>query len=123
MSRIKSVNTGPEIRVRKVIHALGCRFRLHNRSLPGSPDIVLPGRKKIIFVHGCFWHGHKKCHRAALPATNAAFWKVKIDGNKARDTAAIRKLRRDGWEVLVIWQCQTREIASLRQHLEHFLKA
>src|SRR6266850_1135769 len=85
MSRIKGENTRPEILVRKIVHSLGYRFRLHSNTLPGKPDLVLPRHEKIIFVHGCFWHGHVRCSRSALPSTNVQFWQKKILGNKSRD--------------------------------------
>jgi DNA mismatch endonuclease (patch repair protein) len=112
MSRISGSNTKPEIIVRKIIHALGFRFRLHDRNLPGTPDIVLPRHKKVIFVHGCFWHGHKGCKRSTLPTTRSAFWKNKLNGNIVRDEENIKYLRRQGWKVHVVWQCQMRESNS-----------
>lgn len=122
MSRIKSADSKPEILVRKILHALGYRFRLHYKSLPGKPDIVLPGRKKVIFVHGCFWHSHSRCRRATLPSTNVPFWQKKIEGNKARDAAVKRRLSREGWGVLVVWQCQTGELDALTSRLKAFLQ-
>lgn len=121
MSRIKGVNTKPEILVRKIAHSLGYRFRLHSNKLPGKPDLVFPIRKKIILVNGCFWHGHAQCLRAALPSTHTAFWREKIKGNKARDIRVKRILKRDGWQVLVIWQCQTKKIDQLTKRLADFL--
>src|SRR5262249_31478396 len=102
MSRIRGKNTAPEKRVRCLLHALGYRFRLHRTDLPGTPDIVLPRYKKVIFVHGCFWHGHSGCRRAALPTSNRQFWKSKIAGNKCRDKKNLRKLRSSEWRALVI---------------------
>jgi DNA mismatch endonuclease (patch repair protein) len=122
MSRIKGENTRPEILVRKIVHSLGYRFRLHSNTLPGKPDLVLPRHEKIIFVHGCFWHGHVRCSRSGLPLTNKNFWQNKIMGNKARDIRVRRKLSRDGWKVAVIWQCQTKNIGSLTKQLERFLE-
>lgn len=122
MSRIKGVNTEPEILVRQIAHSLGYRFRLHSNKLPGKPDLVFPIRKKIILVHGCFWHGHARCLRAALPSTNTAFWREKIMGNKARDIRVKRLLKRDGWQVLVIWLCQTKKIDQLTKRLTNFLE-
>lgn len=105
MGRIRNKNTGPELAVRKALHAAGFRFRLHRRDLPGRPDIVLPRLRVAIFVHGCFWHGHD-CRRGKLPEDNAEFWVEKIDRNKARDVAAQATLSQAGWTVETIWQCQ-----------------
>jgi DNA mismatch endonuclease (patch repair protein) len=93
MSRIGGKNTAPELRVRRVLHALGYRFRVHRDDLPGKPDIVLPRHQKIVLIHGCFWHGHPGCPRAALPTTNTGFWEKKISGNKKRDQSVLRELR------------------------------
>jgi DNA mismatch endonuclease (patch repair protein) len=121
MARIKGQNTKPEILVRKLVHSLGYRFRLHQQKFPGKPDLVLQRHAKIVFVHGCFWHGHKGCSRAALPASNTAFWEKKIGGNRARDIKVRRKLTRSGWKTLVVWQCQTRNIEKLSERLKRFL--
>jgi DNA mismatch endonuclease, patch repair protein len=121
MSRIKSQDTKPEILVRRLVHSLGYRFRLRLRSLPGKPDIVLARHKKVIFVHGCFWHGHSRCKRATLPSTNRLFWQNKIARNKARDKIAKKMLRHQGWEVLEVWQCQTTNNFELEQRLGQFL--
>lgn len=121
MARVKGYDTGPELIVRKMLHRLGYRFRLHCKDLPGKPDIVLPKHKKVIFVHGCFWHGHKGCHRAARPSTNVDFWNRKIDGNIRRDRKAQRLLRVMGWRVVVIWQCNTKDAELLMRRLERFL--
>ncbi len=108
MSRVKGKNTSPERIVRSFVHGLGYRFRLHVRDLPSKPDIVLPRHGKVIFVHGCFWHGHKRCLRSGRPATNKAFWKKKLDGNIERDEKNRRRLRRMGFHVLVVWECQVK---------------
>jgi DNA mismatch endonuclease (patch repair protein) len=121
MSRIGRKNTAPELRVRRLLHALGYRFRLHRNDLPGRPDIVLPRHRKVVLIHGCFWHGHPKCPRAALPTTNRLFWENKIHGNKARDRRVLRQLRRQGWDVLILWQCQLKSIESLTGRLLRFL--
>src|SRR5690242_9549357 len=113
MSHVKGSNTAVEIKVRSLLHRLGYRFRLHVSSLPGKPDIVLPRFKRVVFVHGCFWHGHSGCSRATLPKSNADFWARKIDGNIARDRNNTRRIKTLGWEVLVIWQCQTKNEAAL----------
>ena len=112
MRNIKAKDTSPEILVRSLLHRMGYRFRLHVKTLPGHPDIVLPCRRKIIFVHGCFWHAHKNCKKATLPKSNVAFWEAKILRNKARDTATRRLLKRAGWELLTIWQCQLKDLGD-----------
>lgn len=103
------------------MHRLGYRFRLYGKDLPGRPDLVLPRHRKVIFVHGCFWHGHAGCRRAARPSTNREFWDKKIDGNIARDAANIKALRKAGWKVLVIWQCSTKDLARIERTLSKFL--
>jgi DNA mismatch endonuclease, patch repair protein len=106
MSHISGKNTKPEIIIRKIAHSLGYRFRLHKKDLPGKPDIVFPKYKKVIFVNGCFWHGHKNCKRSKLPTTNKNFWKDKIEGNKKKDKGNLIRLKKLGWNYLVIWQCE-----------------
>jgi DNA mismatch endonuclease (patch repair protein) len=100
---------------------MGYRFRVHRRNLPGNPDIVLPRHGKVIFVHGCFWHGHKRCQRSKRPTTNKGFWNEKLDRNVERDKRFRRKLRSMGWKVLVVWQCETRKPEKLLVKLERFL--
>ena len=121
MSRVKGHDTKPEIMVRSVIHRMGFRFRIHRRDLPGNPDIVLPRHGKVIFVHGCFWHGHKHCSRSKRPTTNEEFWNRKLDGNIERDKRFRETLRRMGWKVLVVWECETRKHEALLRKLERFL--
>ena len=104
MAGIRGKDTRPEMILRRGLHARGFRFRLHDRRLPGSPDLVFPGRRAVIFVHGCFWHGHA-CPLFRLPATRQAFWRAKIEGNVARDATAEAALRADGWRVLTVWEC------------------
>ncbi|MEP7295232.1 MAG: very short patch repair endonuclease [Burkholderiales bacterium] len=108
MSGIRGKNTKPEMVVRRASFAAGYRFRLHRRDLPGAPDIVLPGRKVAVFVHGCFWHMHAGCRYARLPSTRPEFWLEKLEGNVARDHRAIESLLADGWRVLTVWECATR---------------
>lgn len=108
MSRIGARNTKPELVVRRGLHAAGFRFRLHRSNLPGSPDVVLPKHRAVIFVNGCFWHRHEGCANFRLPKTNTDFWQKKIDKNVARDEAAIEELLKLGWRVLVVWECVTR---------------
>ncbi len=121
MSRVRSKNTKPELIVRSFVHGLGFRFRLHRRDLPGNPDIVLPKHKKVIFVHGCFWHGHAACSRSKRPATNQAFWDKKLDGNIERDRRFRRELRQLGWKVLTVWECEIKNSEKLIRKLERFL--
>jgi DNA mismatch endonuclease, patch repair protein len=110
MSRIKGRNTKPEILVRKYLHAQGYRFRLHVKNLPGKPDIVLPKHKTVIFVHGCFWHGHKGCRYFVVPKTRTKWWLEKIEGNKARDKKAFKELRKQGWGVIEVWECRVKKL-------------
>jgi DNA mismatch endonuclease, patch repair protein len=109
MAAVRSKNTAPEMLARKAAHRLGLRFRLHRTDLPGSPDIVLPKHRTVVFVHGCFWHGHG-CSRSKLPRTNVRFWTEKIEKNKLRDSKAEAALRKDGWKVQIVWQCELRNI-------------
>ena len=107
MSRVRGKDTKPELLIRKGMHAAGLRYRLHDRRLPGTPDLVFPGSRSVIFVHGCFWHGHD-CPLFRLPATRTEFWATKIAANQARDIRAVADLRAMGWRVLTIWECAVR---------------
>lgn len=118
MSRICGKDTKPELTIRRGLHARGLRYRLHDRKLPGTPDLVFPGRRAVIFVHGCFWHGHD-CHLHKMPATNSEFWNEKIERNRARDAVSTASLVADGWRVLTIWECALRGRGK-RQELELF---
>jgi DNA mismatch endonuclease, patch repair protein len=122
MGRVKGSNTRPELVVRSIVHRLGFRFRLHRRDLPGCPDIVLPKHKKIIFVHGCFWHGHEGCRRSARPTSNESFWDRKLTGNIERDKRNQDKLREMGWQVLIVWECEVKDAKRLSLILERFLR-
>jgi len=115
MSGIKGKDTKPEMLVRKALFAAGYRFRVHRKDLPGSPDIVMPGRKVAIFTHGCFWHLHAGCTNAKLPATRPEFWKQKLQGNVDRDARSVNALRSEGWRVLTVWECGTRDIEVMAQ--------
>jgi DNA mismatch endonuclease (patch repair protein) len=106
MRAVKGKNTKPEWVIRRLLHTAGYRYRLHVNELPGKPDLVFAGRRKVIFVHGCFWHGHNCSRGAREPKTNAAYWKAKIVGNRERDKAHLAALRRRGWKVLIIWECE-----------------
>jgi len=122
MSRVKGRDTKPEKVVRSLLRAMGYRFRLHRKDLPGKPDIVLPKHRKVIFVHGCFWHGHVSCGRAARPQSNAEFWNKKLDSNIKRDENIQTELKKLGWDFLVIWQCEMKDVKKLQQNLQHFFK-
>lgn len=122
MSRIKSKNTKPELIVRHVLHASGYRFRLHRSDLPGRPDIVLPKYKTVIFVNGCFWHRHSGCIKASVPKTNPEFWKSKFSANIARDHRNTALLQSMDWKVLIIWECETKDLEKLSLLLDRTLK-
>jgi DNA mismatch endonuclease (patch repair protein) len=109
MSGIRGRDTKPEVIVRKYLHAHGLRYRIASKNLPGKPDIVLSKYRAVVFVHGCFWHRHKGCRYATIPATNTDFWQAKFDSNTRRDASATRRLRTAGWRVCVIWSCQLKE--------------
>ena len=122
MSRIRSVDTKPELVVRRAVHAMGYRFRLHRRDLPGRPDLVLPRHRKLIFIHGCFFHRHRCKYGRPRPKTNAQSWAKKFAGNVERDRRNLRILRRDGWTVCVVWECETRHAGRLLKKLSAFLE-
>jgi DNA mismatch endonuclease, patch repair protein len=109
MSQIRSANTKPELLVRKFLHAQGLRYKLHDKTLPGKPDIVLPKYKTVIFIHGCFWHGHANCKYYKLPQTRTQWWANKIATNKVNDAKAVKALKKDGWWVQVIWECKLKK--------------
>ena len=124
MASIKSRDTAPEMCVRRMVHGLGFRFRLHRADLPGTPDLVLPRLRKVIFVHGCFWHLHSCRKGRTAPQTRVEFWRAKRESNSARDKTVIASLRRSGWRVLVVWECQTHVKANsqLQSRLLKFLR-
>jgi DNA mismatch endonuclease (patch repair protein) len=121
MGKIRDKDTKPEWIVRRLVHSMGFRFRLHRKDLPGGPDLVFPAMSKVIFVHGCFWHRHR-CRLTTTPKTNVRFWNTKFSENVLRDKKNIRRLKRAGWAVLVIWECQTRNAAFLEKRLAEFLE-
>jgi len=123
MARVRGKDTGPELVVRRLVHRLGYRYRLHQRDLPGRPDLVFTGRGKVIFVHGCFWHRHKRCALARLPKSRGEFWLPKLEGNAARDTRNVRALRYLGWGVMTVWECQLRDTKRLTERIRRFLDA
>lgn len=122
MATVRGKNTKPEVLVRSLIHRLGYRFRLHYRNLPGSPDIVFPSRKKVIWVHGCFWHLHRNCRIAHIPKAHRAYWKAKLERNRERDAINKRKLRRLGWDYLVLWECGAGDLENLGNKIINFLE-
>lgn len=121
MAAVKSKDTKPELIVRRLAHSLGYRFRLHRKDLPGRPDIVFPARGAVIFVHGCYWHGHHCKRGARIPKTNTAYWKAKIERNVARDVANVAAIEAAGWRVLVLWECEMKDVEVLTQQLVDFL--
>ncbi|TIL83465.1 MAG: DNA mismatch endonuclease Vsr [Mesorhizobium sp.] len=124
MSRIRGTNTKPELVVRKIAHSLGFRYRVHRRDLAGTPDLVFVTKRKVIFVHGCFWHRHtdSDCKLARLPKSRLDFWLPKLEGNAERDNKNQEKLKQMGWDVLVIWECQIKNCTSLPHTIQSFLR-
>jgi len=122
MSLVRSKNTRPELVVRSLVHRLGYRYRLHLKRLPGCPDLVFGGRKKVVFVHGCFWHGHRDCPKGKLPKSNLEYWKPKLKRNKKRDLANQDKLGSKGWAALVVWQCELKDLEILSTRIAEFLE-
>lgn len=123
MALVRGKDTKPELIVRQLVHRLGFRYRLHGRDLPGTPDLVFPRRGKVIFVHGCFWHRHAGCALARLPKSRGEFWSAKLVGNVDRDSRSVRALRRLGWGVMTIWECQLSNTARLASRIWRFLNA
>ena len=123
MSRVRGKDTKPELLVRRLVHGMGYRYRLHRRDLPGTPDLVFPGRRKVIFVHGCFWHRHPDptCKLARLPKSRREFWLPKLEGNRARDVENMARLEELGWESMTIWECQLRDQEALEERVRRFL--
>lgn len=123
MARVRSKNSKPELLVRRLVFALGYRYRLHAKDLPGNPDIVFRTSQKAIFVHGCFWHRHTNCNLARLPKSRLGFWVPKLEGNRTRDKRNSRALSRKGWKVLTIWECQVKRRERLLSRITRFLNA
>lgn len=121
MRAVRSKDTKPELRIRRLLHSLGYRYRLHRKDLPGHPDIVFPNRRKVIFVNGCFWHGHQCRRGARVPKSNTAYWLKKIARNVERDAAVREELQRLGWATLTIWECEARDMASIESQVVPFL--
>jgi DNA mismatch endonuclease, patch repair protein len=122
MRSVKSANTGPELVVRRAAHAAGLRFRLHRSDLPGKPDLVFPGRRAVLFVHGCFWHGHHCARGARMPEANRDYWRAKIARNEARDRSSLAALKKLGWSAHVIWECEARDPQRLHRLIVRKLK-
>jgi len=123
MSRVRSTGSKAEMVVRRVIHSMGYRYRLHAKDLPGHPDLVFKSRRKVIFVHGCFWHRHPGCKNTRMPKSKLDFWKPKLEGNRKHDLKVQRQLRKSGWSLLVIWECQTKNEQRLRKRIEGFMES
>ncbi|MBZ9678694.1 DNA mismatch endonuclease Vsr [Mesorhizobium sp. ES1-1] len=121
MARIRSKNTEPEMRVRQVAHRFGYRFRLHRKDLPGKPDLVFPARRKVIFVHGCFWHRHDGCIDCSVPKSRQDYWEPKFERTKARDKESLQLLNEAGWSAMIIWDCETKTEAELLAAISDFL--
>jgi len=121
MSRIRSKDTNPEMKLRRLVHGMGFRYRLHAPNLPGKPDLVFPGRRAVIFMHGCFWHRHEDCALARLPKSRLDFWKQKLETNKQRDQRNREQLVEQGWRVLVVWECQLNDTIKVSKIVREFL--
>jgi DNA mismatch endonuclease (patch repair protein) len=123
MASISGKNTKPELIVRKLLYSLGYRYRLHYANLPGKPDLVFPGKRKVILIHGCFWHRHDCKKGNSMPSKSSEFWRKKLADNASRDNRNISELKKLGWEVLVIWECQIKDLQSLVINLHYYLQA
>jgi DNA mismatch endonuclease (patch repair protein) len=122
MSRVRAKDTKPEMVVRRMLHAAGYRYRLHDKDLPGKPDLVFPARRKVVFINGCFWHRHRGCAHARLPKSRTEFWTEKLERNRERDERNVEVLRELGWEVLTVWECEVRDPATLMPRVVAFLE-
>ncbi|WP_281662842.1 very short patch repair endonuclease [Paraburkholderia fungorum] len=121
MRRVRSKNTSSEMSVRRIVYGMGYRYRLHRKDLPGKPDLVFAGRKKILFVHGCFWHSHNACNRARIPTANRDYWANKIQRNVERDASQHAALSAAGWQILIVWECELRDATALQARIREFL--
>lgn len=123
MGKIRSKNSKPELALRRLVHGMGYRYRLHRRDLPGTPDLVFPSRRKVIFMHGCFWHRHPdpECKLARLPKSRLEFWMTKLEGNRARDIEDEQRLKVLGWDSMIVWECEMADTESLRRRVREFL--
>ena len=122
MAQVKSKGMKPEMKVRRLLHGLGYRYRLHRSDLPGRPDLVFPSRRKVVFVNGCFWHKHPGCPRVRIPATNRDYWLAKLERNRARDKRNIVLLRESGWMAMAVWECELRDLPATTDRLVAFLE-
>ena len=122
MARVRGRDTRPEMAIRRLLHSLGYRYRLHDKRLPGRPDLVFALRRKVIFVHGCFWHRHPACDLARTPKSRVEFWRTKLDGNRQRDLANQGTLRSLGWRFFVVWECELTNLDSVTERLVEFLE-
>ena len=122
MAQVKSKGMKPEMQVRRLLHGLGYRYRLHRKDLPGRPDLVFPSRRKVVFVNGCFWHKHAGCPRVRIPATNREYWVAKLERNHARDERNVALLEESGWAVMTVWECQLTDIEDVTERLVDFLE-
>lgn len=122
MSRVRSKDTTPEMTVRRMVFAMGYRYRLHGPKLPGKPDLVFPRRRKVLFVHGCFWHGHEGCRLSRTPKTNSDFWQAKVVSNRARDLRNMNALEAEGWTALTVWQCELKDPETIATRIHEFLE-
>jgi len=121
MAAVRGKDTRPEIALRKLTHSMGYRYRLHRKDLPGTPDLVFPSRRKVVFLHGCFWHRHAGCSAARIPKSRTDFWLAKLEANRVRDGQSEADLRQQGWDVLVVWECELRDHVAVRSRLADFL--
>lgn len=121
MALVRSVDTKPEMAIRKLVHGMGYRYRLHCSDLPGTPDLVFRSRHAVIFVHGCFWHRHVGCPLARLPKSKVEFWTMKLEGNRKRDARKVAALEKAGWRVFVAWECELKDLEALTERLRRFL--
>ena len=122
MAGVKSKNTKPEMKVRRLLHRLGYRYRLHRPDLPGRPDIVFPSRRKVVLVNGCFWHSHRNCDKVRIPENNKDYWLPKLKRNRDRDECNLELLTENGWTVMTIWECQLKDLATIAEQLIEFLE-
>lgn len=122
MAAVRSKNTFPEMAVRRLVYGLGYRYRLHVKNLPGCPDLVFSSRRKVIFVHGCFWHRHARCRYATMPKTRTEFWNAKFKNNVSRDAYARKSLKQAKWSVLVVWQCELKNLEKVEKKISDFLQ-
>ncbi len=121
MAAVRSKDTKPEMMIRRLVYSMGYRYKLHSDALPGKPDLVFSSKKKVVFVHGCFWHGHNGCNKAQLPKSRTDFWQDKIENNVRRDKRVKRALNRKGWRYLIIWQCQINNLEKVKAKIYTFL--